>query len=111
MLFECVTRNCAFDLAAADRHHENHGPSVQRDGVRAIKNFHDVPRQYHSRSLYLYCAAQGLIYQKSKAAQSSMTQRSSFTRYLLSVTAGDAPARYFFSDRLRCDVKLVHPTA
>ncbi|EUC12354.1 hypothetical protein PMI06_008737 [Burkholderia sp. BT03] len=58
MLFECFTRNCAFDLAAADRQHENHSASVRRDGGHVIKNFHDVRRQYHSRSLYMYCAAQ-----------------------------------------------------
>ena len=47
MLFECVTRNCAFDFAAADGQHENHGASVRRDGGREVHEVQDVALQVH----------------------------------------------------------------
>src|SRR4051812_24124842 len=53
MLFVCITRNCPFDIPAAERHDEDDGASIRRDGGRAIKNIHDTPRRCHSRSLHV----------------------------------------------------------
>lgn len=58
MLFECVTRNGAFDLAAADRQRENHGAFIRRDGGCAIRNVHTCLNIIVRGLLYWYCAAQ-----------------------------------------------------
>jgi hypothetical protein len=59
----CECRVSARYRNALRAHHaqlrrENYAASIRRDGGRAIKNFHDVSRHDHSRSLCLYCAAQ-----------------------------------------------------
>jgi hypothetical protein len=75
MLFECLTRNGAFDHAAADRQRENHGAPIRRDGGCAIRNFHTCLDIIVRGLLYLYRAAQQPIYRKSVAAESSTEEQ------------------------------------
>jgi hypothetical protein len=71
MLFECVARNGAFDLAAANRQRENHGAPIRRDSGCAIRNFHTCLNIIVRGLLYWCYAAQQSIYQKSAVAQST----------------------------------------
>jgi hypothetical protein len=46
VFFECVTCNRAFDVAPADRQHENHNASVGRHAWGEIEYVHHTPLKF-----------------------------------------------------------------